>query len=167
MEHMEPLIQGHFDEDPDRTMTSVERDAITVNSRKKATDPRELLRMKKKKDTEGDELRACRAKAKVLTGDAAANQSPSGSLSPIDDVFGALREKLEEAPLAVLAEVLRTLQFIQKLLTLANDHEMLKGPSIIKAPNTNEQTLSTQPLNTKSTEIAWLLPRYHSPAESE
>ena len=43
MEHMESLIQGHFDEEPDRAMTRAEWDAIAQDSAKKASDARELL----------------------------------------------------------------------------------------------------------------------------
>ena len=53
--------------------------------------------------------------------------------SPIDDAFGALGE--EEAPPDVPAEVCL---YIQKLLTLANDHEILKGASFNVASYTNE-----------------------------
>ena len=38
MEHMESLIQGHFDEKPDRAMTRAEWDAIASDSAKKASD---------------------------------------------------------------------------------------------------------------------------------
>ena len=51
MEHMESLIQGHFDAEPDRaisSMTRAEWDAIASDSAKKASDARELLRLKKK-----------------------------------------------------------------------------------------------------------------------
>ena len=64
MEHnvnvMESLIQGHFDEDPDCVMTRAEWDDIDVDSAKKASDARELLRLKQKEE---DELRS---KAKAL-----------------------------------------------------------------------------------------------------
>ena len=55
MEHMESLVEGHFDEDPDRAITRSEWEAIVQDSAKKAADTRELLRLKKK---EKDELRA-------------------------------------------------------------------------------------------------------------
>ena len=60
MEFMESLIQGHFDEEPERAMTEVEWDAIAQDSAEKASDAQELLRLKKKEE---DELRA---KAKAL-----------------------------------------------------------------------------------------------------
>ena len=41
---MESLIQAHFDEDPDRAMARAEWGAIAVDSAKKASDARELLR---------------------------------------------------------------------------------------------------------------------------
>ena len=44
MEHMESLIQGHFDEEPDRAMTRAEWDAVAEDSVEKASDARELLR---------------------------------------------------------------------------------------------------------------------------
>ena len=52
MEHMESLVKEHFDEDPDRAMTRVEREAIAEDSAKKlnASDARELLRLKKNED---------------------------------------------------------------------------------------------------------------------
>ena len=52
---MESLIQGHFDGDPGRAMTRAEQEAIAVDSAKKASDARDLLRLKK---TEEGELRA-------------------------------------------------------------------------------------------------------------
>ena len=52
MEHMEPLIQGHFDEEPDRAMTRAEWEAVASDSAKKASDARELLRLKKKEEDE-------------------------------------------------------------------------------------------------------------------
>ena len=63
MEHMESLIRGHFDEEPDRALTRDERDAIARDSAKKASDAREFLRLQKKEE---DELRA-KAKAKANT----------------------------------------------------------------------------------------------------
>ena len=52
MEHMDSLVRGHFDEDPDRTMTRAEWEAIAEDSAKKAADARELLRLKKKEEDE-------------------------------------------------------------------------------------------------------------------
>ena len=59
---MESLIQGHFDEDPDRAMARAEWDAIdiAVDSAKKASDARQLLRLEKKEEGE------LRVKAKAL-----------------------------------------------------------------------------------------------------
>ena len=97
MEHMESLIQGHSDEDPDRAMTRAEWDAITVDSAKKASAARELLRLKKK--VEGE----LRAKVKALAIPAAATPKPIQSLaqaaadSPIDTTFGALGGEMDEA----------------------------------------------------------------------
>ena len=94
---MESLIQGHFDEDPDRAMTRAEWDAITVDSAKKASAARELLRLKKK--VEGE----LRAKVKALAIPAAATPKPIQSLaqaaadSPIDTAFGALGGEMDEA----------------------------------------------------------------------
>ena len=48
MEHIESLIQGHFDEDPDRATLSVEWDTIAVDSAQKAPAARKLLQLKKK-----------------------------------------------------------------------------------------------------------------------
>ena len=88
MEHMDSLIQGHFDEDANRAMMRAEWDAIAEDSAKKASDARELLRLKKKDE---DELRA---KAKALVIPATPNtiqvQTHKAVDSPIDDVFGAL-----------------------------------------------------------------------------
>ena len=67
MEHMESLVKGHFDEDPDRAMARSEWEAIAQDSAKKAAGARELLRLKKKED---DEIRE---KAKA---DAAASNGP-------------------------------------------------------------------------------------------
>ena len=61
MEHMESLIQGHLDEEPDRAMTRAEWVAIAQDSSKKASDAHEFLRLKKKEE---DELRE-KAKAKA------------------------------------------------------------------------------------------------------
>ena len=49
-------------------------------------------------------------------------------LSPVDDVFGALGKEIEEAPPDVPAEAY-LYNVIWKPLTLANDHEILKGAS--------------------------------------
>ena len=57
-------------------------------------------------------------------------------LNPIDDVFGALGEEMEEAPPVVPADVCLC-NVIRKLLTLANDHEILKGASFNITPDTN------------------------------
>ena len=38
MKHMESLVWGHFDEDPDRAMTRSEWEAIARDSAKKAAD---------------------------------------------------------------------------------------------------------------------------------
>ena len=54
--------------------------------------------------------------------------------SPIDDVFGALGEDMDEAVPDVQAEVCL---YIRKLLTLANDHEMIKGVTFDVTPETN------------------------------
>ena len=119
-----------FDEDPDHTMTRSEWEAKAQDSAKKTADARELLGLKKK---EQDELRA---KAKALTAPATPLQImvQAAAVSPIDDVFGALGEALEEAPPDVPAEVCL---YIWKLLTLANDHKMLKGASFDVTPDTN------------------------------
>ena len=50
MEHMESLIKGHFDEDPDHTMTRAKWEAIAEDSAKKASDAQELLCLKKNKE---------------------------------------------------------------------------------------------------------------------
>ena len=55
MEHMESLVKGHFDADPDRAMTRAEWETIAEDSAKKASDARELVRLKKKEE---DELKA-------------------------------------------------------------------------------------------------------------
>ena len=68
---MESRIQGRFDEDPGRAMPRAEWDAIAVDSAKKASDARELLRLKKKEE---DELRA---KAKALAIPASSISHPS------------------------------------------------------------------------------------------
>ena len=117
MEHMEFLIQGHFDKEPGHAMTRAEWDAIAQDSAKKASDARELLRLKKKEE---DEMRT---KAKALA-------VPE---SPIDDVFRALGGEMDEAIPDVHSEVCL---YIRKLITLANDHEMLKGASFDVTPDT-------------------------------
>ena len=58
----------------------------------------------------------------------------AAAVSSIDDVFGALGEEMEEVPPAVPAEACL---YIRKLLTLANDHEILKGASFNITPDTN------------------------------
>ena len=50
MEHMESLVKGHFDGDPDRAMTRAEWGAIAVDSAKNAADARGLLRFKKNEE---------------------------------------------------------------------------------------------------------------------
>ena len=55
-------------------------------------------------------------------------------MSPLDDVSGALEEGMEEAPPDVTSEVCI---YIRKLLTLANDHKILKGASFSVTPDTN------------------------------
>ena len=81
-------------------MTRSEWEAIAQDSAKKATDARELLRLKKKEE---DELRA---KAKALAAPATTLQiiAQEAIVSLIDDVFGALGEEMEEAPPDVPAE---------------------------------------------------------------
>ena len=54
--------------------------------------------------------------------------------SPIDDLFGALGEAMEEAPSDVLAEVCI---YSRTLLALAKDHAILKGALFNVAPDTN------------------------------
>ena len=133
MEHMESLITGHFDEEPDRAMTRAEWEAIAEDSAKKAPDARELLRLKKKEE---DEMRA---KAKALVIPAPPNtiqvQAHKAVGSPIDDVFGGLGGEMDEAIPDVPSNVCL---YIRKLLTLANDHEMLKGASFDVPPDTND-----------------------------
>ena len=129
---MESLIQGHFDEEPDRAMTRAEWDAIAQDSAKKASDARELLRLKKKEE---DEMRT-KAKALAIpaTPDTIEVQAHKAVDSPIDDVFGALRGEMDEDVPNVQSEVCL---YIRKLLTLANDHEMIKGVSFDVPPDTN------------------------------
>ena len=127
---MESLGKGHFDEDPDHAMTRPAWAAIAQDSAKKAADTRELLRLKKK---EVDEIRE---KAKAIAAPATPLQimAHEAPVSPIDDVVGALGDGMEEAPPDVPSEVCL---YIRKLLTLANDHEMLKGASCSVTPDTN------------------------------
>ena len=119
MEHMESLIQGHFDDEPDRALTRAEWDAIAVDSAKKESDTRELFRLKKKEEGE------MRTKAKALVIPTTPNtiqvQAHEAVDSPIDDVFGALGGEMDEAMSDVPSGVCL---YIRKLLTLANDHEM-------------------------------------------
>ena len=49
---MDSLIQGNFDGDPGRAMTRAEGGATAVDSAKKASDVRELFRLKKKEEGE-------------------------------------------------------------------------------------------------------------------
>ena len=51
-------------------------------------------------------------------------QAQVAPVSPMDNVFGALGGEMDEAPPDLPAEVCL---YIRKLLTLANDHEILKG----------------------------------------
>ena len=136
MEHMESLVRGHFDEEPDRALTRDEWDAIARDSAKKASDAREFLRLKKKEE---DELREkAKAKASALaiaeTPSKVSVQAHKTVDSPIDDVFGALGGDMDEAVPDVQAEVCL---YIRKLLTLANDHEILKGATYDVTPDTN------------------------------
>ena len=77
-----------------------------------------------------------RAKAKALVIPATPNtinvQAYKSVDSPIDDVFGALGREMDEANLPS-----NVCLYIRKLLTLANDHEMLKGASFDVPPDTN------------------------------
>ena len=60
IEHIESLVKGHFDEDPDCAMTRAESAAIAIDSAKKASDAGELLRLEKKACKE-DELQKSKA----------------------------------------------------------------------------------------------------------
>ena len=82
---MESLVNGHFDEDPDRAMTRTEWEAIAADSAKKAADARELLRLKK---NEEDTIRARVIAAQPPT--PMTTMVQAAPESPIDDVFGAL-----------------------------------------------------------------------------
>ena len=95
MEHMESLVKGHFDEDPDRAMTRAEWEAIAVDSAKKAADARELLCLKK---NEEDVIRARAITAQPPT--PMKIMAQAAPKSPIDDVFGALanRDENVDAP---------------------------------------------------------------------
>ena len=90
MNHMESLATGHFDEEPDRVLKRAEWEAIAEDSAKKASDARELLRLKKKEE---DEL-----KAKAITASPAPRMIMAAVApeSPIDDVFGALVTRGED-----------------------------------------------------------------------
>ena len=129
---MDSLIQGNFDGDPGRAMTRAEGGATAVDSAKKASDVRELFRLKKKEE---DEMRA-KAKAIAIPAMPSTIQVMAHKAvdSPIDDVFGALGGEMDEAIPDVPSEVCL---YIQKLLTLANDHEILKGASFDVPPDTN------------------------------
>ena len=134
MEHIESLVRGHFDEDPDRAMTRAEWEAIAVDSAKKAADARELLRLKK---NEEDAIRA-RANAaqpptplKIM-----ARTAPE---SPIGDVFGALAngDGDVEAPPDVPADVAKYHVYVRELLTIANETKILKSVTFTVEPNIN------------------------------
>ena len=130
MEHMGSLVRGHFDEDPDRTMTRAEWEAIAEDSAKKAADACELLCLKKK---EKDELRAKAIAAQPTPLKIMAQVAPE---SPIDDVFGAWANGDEtiETPPDIPAEVA---QYIRKLLTIVNETSILKGAWFVVQPNAN------------------------------
>ena len=129
MDHTESLVEGHFDEAPDRAMTRSEWEAIAQDSAKKAADARKLLRLKK----EEAELRA-NAKALAAPATPLQTMAQAAPVSPIDDIVGALGEETEKAPPDVPVEVCL---YILKLLTLANDHEILKGASFNVSPDTD------------------------------
>ena len=117
-------------------MSREEWDAIARDSAKKASDARELLRLQKKEE---DELRAkAKAKADTLAIPATPStvhvQAHKAVDSPIDDVFGALGGDMDEAVPDVQAEVCL---YTRKLLTPANDHEMIKGVTFDVTPETN------------------------------
>ena len=114
----------------DRTMTTSEWEAIAQDSAKKAADARQLLRLKKKEE---DGLRA-NAKALAAPATPLHIMAQEAAVSPIDDVSGALGEEMEEAPRDLPGEVCL---YIWKLLTLADDHEVLKGVSFNVAPDAN------------------------------
>ena len=108
------------------------RGGIAEDSAKKASDARELLRLKK------NEEGAIRAKAI-----AAAPPTPQSKImahaapeSPIGDVFGALTNGDEDvaAPPGVPAEVAK---YIRKLLTTANETKILKSATFVVEPNIN------------------------------
>ena len=133
MEHMESIVKGHFDDDPDRAMTRAEWEAIAEDSANKASDAQELLRLKKNEED------AIRAKAI-----AAAPPTPQLKImaqaapeSPIDDVFGALANGDEDvaAPPDVPAEVAK---YIRELLTTANETKILKRATFVVEPNMSE-----------------------------
>ena len=77
VEHMEALVRGHFDEDPDRAMARAEWEAIPEDSAKKAADARELLRLTKKEE---EELQAEAIAAHAA--DTAEDHGPSGPRKP-------------------------------------------------------------------------------------
>ena len=88
---MESLVKGPFDEDPDRAMARSEWEAVAEDSAKKASDARELLRLKKKEE---DELKA---RAKAITPATALQiiaQAAQDSL--IDDGFGDRRKNRQK-----------------------------------------------------------------------
>ena len=74
-------------------MTRSEWEAIAQDAAKKAADAHELLRLKKKEEG------GPRAKAKSITAPATPLQimAQAATVSPIDDVFGALGKEMEEA----------------------------------------------------------------------
>ena len=133
MEHMESLVTGHFDEDPDRAMTRVEWEAIAIDSAKTAADARELLHLKKNEED------AIRARPRAI---AAQPPTPlkimtrAAPESPNDDVFGLLANGDEDvdAPSDVPAEVAK---YIRELLTIANETKLLKSASVIVEPTIN------------------------------
>ena len=126
MEHMESLVEGHFDEDPDHA----NHDKSRVYSSQQAADARELLRLKKKEE---DEQRAKAIAAQPTPLKIMAHAAPE---SPIDDALGALATGDEdvEVPPDVPAEVA---EYIPKLITIANEPKILKGASFKVEPNIN------------------------------
>ena len=130
MEHMESLVRGHFDEDPDRAMTRAEWEAIAKDSAKKAADACELLRLKNAVE---DEQRNKAIAAQLTPLKIMARAPPKKT---IDDGVGAWANGDEdvEAPPGVPAEVAR---YIRKLFTIANETKTLKGASFIVEPNIN------------------------------
>ena len=91
-------------------------------SAKKASDARELLWLKKKEEDEQ------KTKAIATQGTPLRIMAQAALNSPIDDVFGALEGEMDEATPDIAAEVCL---YVRKLLTLANDHKILKGASFV------------------------------------